>query len=455
MSSELISRALASATDTRVVALGPGALAETPRVFRECFGEATAQLVGDERTMAVAGNAVLAALQQAGVPTVPPHVHPGAPEVYASYDNVTALREVLATSEVVAIAVGGGTMNDLVKRASAELGRGYLTVCTAPSMDGYTAFGASIAVDGFKQTLSCPAPRGCVADLDVLNQAPLVMTSSGYGDLIGKLTAGADWMIADAVGSEPIDPHSWQLVQGPLRASLARPEALAAGDPDAVAALTEGLLMSGLAMQGHQSSRPASGSEHQFSHLWEMEGHGVDRTPRRLSHGHKVAVGTVAIAALYEALLRRGLADLDIDAALDGWLDAEATRAHVVALNQGSPLTAEMIEQTLAKWVDRDQLRARLVTLKKAWPGLAKRIGAQLLPAAEIQRMLRAVGAPAHPDEIGLGWQRFRETYLRAQQIRKRYTVLDLAYETGLLEPIVDELFSPDGFWGRQARSAS
>lgn len=119
------------------------------------------------------------------------------------------------------------------------------------------------------------------ADYEILAAAPQVMTASGYGDLIGKLTAGADWIVADAVGTEAMDQAVWEQVQGPLHGSLSRPEALANGDVSATGDLAEGLLMSGLAMQGHQSSRPASGSEHQFSHLWEMEGHGVDVTPRR------------------------------------------------------------------------------------------------------------------------------------------------------------------------------
>ena len=93
-----------------------------------------------------------------------------------------------------------------------------------------------------------------VADLDVLTAAPAIMTASGYGDLLGKVPAGADWIVADALGVDPIDPHVWDLVQGPLRAATARPAELAAGDRDAMLALVEGLMMSGLAMQVSGSS---------------------------------------------------------------------------------------------------------------------------------------------------------------------------------------------------------
>src|SRR3954452_1581683 len=70
-----------------------------------------------------------------------------------------------------------------------------LAVATAASVDGYTSFGASITKDGFKQTLTCPAPRAVLADLDVLTAAPAIMTASGYGDLLGKVPAGADWEV--------------------------------------------------------------------------------------------------------------------------------------------------------------------------------------------------------------------------------------------------------------------
>ena len=75
------------------------------------------------------------------------------------------------------------------------------------------------------------------------------------------------------------------------------------------------------------------------------------------------------------------------------------------------------------------------------------------MPAGEIKEMLEAAGCPTTPVEIGLGWKDFEKSYRRAQTIRKRYTVLDLALETGLLDECVEELFAPEGFWGRVAAS--
>lgn len=450
--SELIARALEGATDTKAVLAGAGVLDEVPALFAEQFDSRSAVVVGDERTMAAAGDRVVALLREAGVDVLT-HVFPGDPELYAKYENCEVLRDALRPLPGVPVGVGAGTLNDILKRACGELGRPYMIVGTAASMDGYTAFGSSIALDGFKQTLSCPAPQVCVADLDVMAAAPGRMTASGYGDLLGKVPAGADWILADALGIEPIDQAVWDLVQGPLKQALARPADLAIGDVGAIGELAEGLVMSGLAMQAHQSSRPASGAEHQFSHLWEMEGHGVDDVPR-LSHGAKVGVGSVAIAAFYEVLLDMDLSALDIDAAVAVWPTREAMEAQVRSLHPDARLVEETVVQALAKWITPEALRERLTLLGSKWDELVPRLRAQLLPASELQERLRAVGAPAHPVDIGLDWERFRETYVRAQMIRKRYTVLDVALEAGLLGGIVDRLFAVDGFWGRQGQEA-
>lgn len=452
--SELIAAALKASTDTKDVLIGSGVLAEAPSAFTRTFGDRTALVVGDERTMQVAGNAVHAALQAAGVPVLEPYVFPGEPELYAKYENTEMLRDAIAEQDAVVVAVGAGTLNDLAKRACGELGRPYAVVATAASMDGYTAFGSSIAVDGYKQTLDCPAPALAVADLEVMAAAPAEMTASGYGDLLGKLPAGADWLVADAVGAEAVDPGVWELVQGPLRQALARPEALAAGDLGAIDELAEGLLMSGLAMQAYHGSRPASGSEHLFSHLWEMEGHGVDAKPRRLSHGFKVAVGSVAITALYESVLADDLASLDVDAAVAAWPDREDLEQTVLRHHTQPGLREAAVDQTMAKYVEAATVGRRLEALAKAWPALSARLREHLLPASTLQQMLRAAGTPAHPSDIALDWAAFRATYVRSQLIRSRYTILDTLAEANLLEPMVERLFAADGFWGRQAPSS-
>ena len=99
----------------------------------------------------------------------------------------------------------------------------------------------------------------------------VILTAAGYADLAAKVTAGADWIMADALGAEPIDAQAWRIVQSGLREALSEPAGAQRGEARAVTRLTEGLVLAGLAMQWAKSSRPASGAEHQFSHLWDMQ----------------------------------------------------------------------------------------------------------------------------------------------------------------------------------------
>src|SRR4029450_2941329 len=254
-----IEAALRDATDTEDLAIGPKALDAVAEGFGRTFEGRPARVVADAPTRAVAGGGALVfsgrpseerpavvvsdattwrvagervqrALEAAGRPTEAPYRFPPDTFVQAEYGNVERLREALATHQAVPVAVGSGSLNDLVKRAAHEVGRRYLSVATAASMDGYTAFGAAITRQGYKQTLTCPAPRALVADLDVLAGARADMTPSGSADLLGKATAGADWLVADALSVEPVDPAVWELVQGPLPEAIGGPAGLAGGD---------------------------------------------------------------------------------------------------------------------------------------------------------------------------------------------------------------------------------
>ena len=311
-------KALRSARDTRCLEIGQDLLAQVPRLFREQFGNRSAVIVADRNTFAAAGQAVAEALHTAGVPTEQPFVFED-PKLHAEYGFVELLEPALRSHSAIPIACGSGTINDLVKLAAHHLDRQYLCVATAASMDGYAAYGASITRHGSKQTFLCPAPQAVVADLEVICAAPAEMSAWGYADLLAKVPAGADWIVADALDVEPINQNAWDIVQGRLPEILAHPAEVRAGSPAAVGGLLEGLMLGGFAMQSAQSSRPASGAEHQFSHLWDMQHH--THRGRSPSHGFKVGIGTLAVIALYEELLRQPIETLDVDRCCAAWPD--------------------------------------------------------------------------------------------------------------------------------------
>ena len=439
-----LANALSSARETRGLEIGRHILNQTPRIFRDHFGGQTVVLIADENTYKVAGQAVQNAFKASGQSILEPFIFRD-PDLYAESRLVAKLETALRSHSAIPIAVGSGTINDLTKLASHRVGRQYLCVATAASMDGYTAFGASITHEGLKQTFFCPAPVAVLADLEIICNAPDPMNPWGYADLLAKVTAGTDWIAADALGAEPIHEQSWNIVQGRLREMIADAPGVFARKPEAVEKLVEGLMLGGFAMQSAQSSRPASGAEHQFSHLWDMQHHTHNGSAP--SHGFKVGIGTLAVTALYECLLEIPLELLDVERLVASWPEENVwvQRVHVL-LGEGE-LADSAVKEVKVKHITPEQLHAQLTTLKNLWPELREQLRAQLLPLASLKQKLADVGGPTEPEHIGITRERLRDSFWQAWCIRRRFTVLDLAVRAGVLDDCLKKIFGSGGLW--------
>lgn len=423
-----------SATVAEVLA-APSALGLAGALYLRHFGAGPACLIADENTWAAAGPAVAASLSAAGI-SARRHVLPGAPRPKPSVELAGELAAVIAADGATPVAIGSGVLNDVVKYAAFGLSRPYLCVATAASMDGYTSAGAPLSERGFKKTIACRPARAVLADLDVLAAAPPEMTGWGFGDLAGKVPAGADWILADALGIEPVDPDVWPMVQDGLKPLLARAAAIAAGDRAALEDLFAALTMVGLAMERHGSSRPASGADHQIAHLWEMEG--LSQEGERVSHGACVAVGTMAVLRLYDWLLRQDLTRIDPAALASSAPDLAAKEAEIRSGLGAGEIGDRALAETRAKHIGGAALASRLKRLAAAWPGLAPRLRAQVLAPSEMASLLRAAGAPVEAGDIGVTPAHLRRTIRNARFLRDRYTLLDLLDETGLLDAAID-----------------
>lgn len=434
-----VARALAAARETRQLEIGHGALKRVPEVFAAQFGpKARAAVVADRNTWRVAGQAVSEGLRAAKRGGAEPFVF-DEPDLYAEHRFVERLQHWLATHDAIPVAVGSGSINDLVKLAAHRSGRQYLCVATAASMDGYTAFGSSITYQGSKQTFDCPAPQAVVADLDVICAAPPLMNAAGYADLLAKVTAGADWIVADELGVEPIDQGVWDLIQPSLREALSDPAGVRAGDSVAIRRLVEGLMMGGFAMQASKTSRPASGAEHQFSHLWDMQHH--THNGAAPAHGFKVGVATLAMTRLYEYLFSLEPKELAQRAASQPWPQWPDQEAQIRELFPEAELRDKALLESKAKYVAPAEVDAQRELVVSRWPKLRERLMAQLVPQVELSEMLRAAGAPDKSEQIGIFFARLRDSHRLACHIRRRYTVLDLAVRMNVLDEALRALY--------------
>ena len=440
---ELIERALNAARDTRYLAVEQGVRHRTASIFSSVFGSQEALIVADGNTYEAAGQDVAESFLRENRALRKPFVFGS--HVYADDKCVRELVAALRPHAAIPVALGSGTVNDLTKLAAYQTNRPYMVVGTAASMDGYAAFGASITTEGSKETIDCPAPRAILADLDVIAQAPKGMNAWGYGDLMAKVVAGADWILADAAGIEPIDLQAWETVQGSLRSWIGSPDAIAAMDPSALRRLVHGLVMSGFAMQATLSSRPASGAEHQFSHLWDMQHHTFNGVAP--SHGFKVGIGVLASLGLYEYLLRMDLHTLPIEDVAGAWPSMDVLEERIHKLFGSGALEKRAREETRAKYVSRETLRVQLKRLQENWGELRSKLMAQLIPFRELRDMLRRAGCPFDPGQIGISRTRLRLSYQQCCYMRRRFTILDLVQRLGVFDSALDHLFSPQGPW--------
>ena len=445
----MIEEALKFTTDTKACVIGAGAVGSAAEMFRSLFPDAKkAIVVSDPRTRAVAGERVVELLKAAGVDVCEHVICPDGSWFHAEYKWIDEVRDAIAAVPgAVPVAVGSGTINDIVKRSAEEVGVRYMVVGTAASMDGYTSYGAAITKDGIKQTMSCKAPLGCIVDSALAAAAPKEMVASGFADLIAKVPAGADWILADAIGSEAIHAEAWRFVQGPLRDSLKNPAACAAGDVAETEKLCSGLVMSGFAMQAMGSSRPASGTEHQISHYWDMEDLCFEGRP--VSHGFKVGVGTLASTATIEFLLEHDLSQLDVEAAVAKWWPTfDALKATFPQVFGNRPAHLARAESEMAgKYATPEALRKELTFIRENWRELSAKMKAQVMPFAEVRAALKAVGAPYEPEMIGVTRARFRETFVGVPYMRNRFFALDLVMQLGLMPDLVERLFGKGGIW--------
>lgn len=191
----------------------------------------------------------------------------------------------------VLLAVGGGSVIDVVKLAAAERRLPWISVPTVASSDAFCSPIVVLDSDGEHRSLGAGMPLGVIVDLELLVTSPRRLRLAGIGDLLSNLTACFDWDRAARQGRAVVDGMARTLALGGVR------QVLGIEDPDAdredvLERIVEGLLLSGVAMEVCGTSRPCSGSEHIISHqLDRMEvGHGL--------HGEQVGVATLFCAAL-------------------------------------------------------------------------------------------------------------------------------------------------------------
>ncbi len=432
-------------TDIHRILLRDDALAQLPDLLLQPLPErfqrfepATGRvlLIADQSTWNAAGKQIEAILKQRAILT-DTLIFPASPELVPDEAAVFSCLAALGPQTAWLVSIGSGSLNDLTRFVSHRSRRPYLCVATAPSMDGYASDVAPMIHHQMKITYPAHGAEAIIAQPDILTHCPQRMLAAGLGDILGKMTALADWQLGSWIEGEYHCPRVAAMVHQTADEALAASARLKTRDTDAVSLIMEGLLMTGIAMSYAGSSRPASGAEHHLSHFLEMQLMQQNRPP--VLHGSKVGMMTPLVIDLYRHLPRitpdfakaRARAEsLDLTDVTERW-QADMRRVY----GRGAAEVIHLAERSGR--ISRQRTLARLDALQTHWPQVIE-LARQALPDPErIVSALEEAGGPVHPVQLGLETTWIEEGIRHAADLRDRYTVLQLYIDLGLTEQAV------------------
>lgn len=437
ITSDILDR-YASILDTRAVIVERDATHAAVDAFQEHLPRGLWIVAVDDNTWEVAGQALGAEFdardlswQRWDVP-----LHDGEEHPMCDDDRVEAFQSALADAGASAgIAVGSGTINDIVKMATYRVGIPAGCIGTAPSMNGFTSAISAILSDGVKTTQPCHAPVVVAADIDVMAESPQRMVQSGLGDLISKPVSNSDWGMSHILNGTPHSAEAMEIIEAGAAMLEGVAPKLPEKDRDAVAGLTESLMLSGFAMAVAGSSSPASGGEHLISHFIDMTAHAYDLTYD--FHGCQVGVGTLTSAHFYERFLAMSPEDVDIEAAVARHLPWDEYDA--MLRDRFDVLYDAVVKHAEPGYPSADELRSRLQKVVDEWDDIRSAVRATLRTRQQIEDELASCGAPIRFSQLGVERDRAWRAIVHSKDIRNRYTILHLAWELGTLEEWADE----------------
>ena len=391
-------------------------------------------LVADNNTYEVAGRAVSQVLKDAGLDVI---------ECVIVRDGVMdpderAVGEVLLSIQPETeflVAVGSGSITDTTRVNCARTGLPFVSVGTAPSMDGYTSVVAPLTFKGLKIHRAGPCPEIIVCDTEILKTAPLDMVCAGVGDVLGKYLARCDWKIGRIIHGEPFCDVCGEIVTDAIEKLLLNIDAIRERTDEGIRILTEALLLAGVTIGIVGHTRAVASVEHNIAHFWEMQQ--MLRGNKAPSHGASVGVATLLAWPLFKRFEKDDISALDMDAirakALsrgqrEKWMIhayGEANGRAIMEENPGDFLTWEEQERRIRRAQSRmDDIRAAI---------------AEMPEYEEILCAMKRLGALTTAEECGIDTELLNISMHAAKDYRTRYTLFKLLDECGMLEEYLSD----------------
>jgi glycerol-1-phosphate dehydrogenase [NAD(P)+] len=285
-----------------------------------------------------------------------------------------------------------------------------------------------MSVGGLKVSLPSKQANIIMADTEILANAPEILLQSGIGDMLAKYVAICEWKLAHLIVGEYYCPRIADMVLSSLEKCVSNLDGLIARDEQAVANVFDGLVLCGIGMSLAGCSRPASGVEHYYSHIWDMRGlaKGTPVAP----HGIQCAIGTRLAIAKYEELKKltpNKEQALQYASSFD-FASWSKTVREFVGIGAETMIAQEAKE---GKY-DKEKHEKRLDVILSKWDEILSIINT--LPSeAEIVSVLERLGAPKTVEDIGMDSDILPVTFEATKDIRDKYVLSRMYWDLGLL----------------------
>lgn len=408
------------------VIIEQGAVKKLPELIKK-FGGAKAFILADENTLK-AGKSALCMIETAQIPYTLYSFgsKPLEPDEHAVG---SAVMHYDYSCDII-VGIGSGVINDIGKIVAAMTNHRYIIVATAPSMDGYASATSSMARGGLKVSLPSKCPDSVCADLDILCNAPMRMLAAGVGDMIAKYISICEWRLAQVIVGEYYCDTVAKIVKEALDRCVKSAPGLVSRSPQSVKAVMEGMVISGIAANYAGVSRPASGVEHYFSHVWDMRALEFG-TPADL---HGIQCGAAVLLSLKAYKYLRNITP-DRQKALS-YVRSFSFEKYCDFLRENMGAGAEtMIDGELREHkYDAAKHEKRLETIINNWDKICRIIDEELPEYNDVENLLKSIGAPVSPTEFGISKAEIKNAFIITKDIRDKYVVTRLLWDLGELE---------------------
>lgn len=412
--------------------IGSGAINRLPDYVKE-YGYKKPYILCDKITYQIAGAKCEKLLQEAGCEVKVLVIK------HMGFDEATLGEIVINKPDDCDLMIGCGTgsITDMLRYSSFKLGLPCFTVATGAPMDGFSASVGIMNVDNLKATMPAHSTEVIIGDTDILSGAPYRMSIAGFDDLIGKLTALNDWRIAVIANGDHYCEDMDKLVSSYVNDIIGKVPSIKEKDPEALGAIFNALLLTGAVISLYGTSRPISGSEHHISHYWEALG---DQQGKAFAmHGEQVAVGTV-LSLMFSECMREQEIDFAKAREKAAAYDRAAWEQEIYRV-YGSAAEAIIKLEISAGKNEPKAVLGRIDVIEKRWDEIKALLDASYSSGA-LRAMLKELGSPADPKDIGVDKALLRDSILYCKETRNVYTVYQLARDLGIIEELADQVIA-------------